>query len=212
MAFVFSSSWTLPLYASLRGSGPPITTKRRRRRSFRILIAVSVAIAIALVLPLCVFASSSNEPVSIPTSLSSKVHQLEMQNTSKKGVIALVSISSAANLILTIPAILITIPLASLPWAAHRTSLTISKLLIYAVTVALSVLPRKAMVVLGDLLLVLSLLSTYVLPGESSRRVSPAYTLVNRSSSLSFPAYNCTLLQTAFGDRATYLRNAHQRW
>jgi len=144
MAFVFSSSWTLPLYASLRGSGPPITTKRRRRRSFRILIAVSVAIAIALVLPLCVFASSPTKP-----------------NTSEKGVIALVSISSAANLILTIPAILITIPL---PWAAHRTSPTIPKIFIYVVTVALSILPRKAIVVLGDLLLVLSLLSTYVLP------------------------------------------------
>ncbi|KAI9512386.1 hypothetical protein F5148DRAFT_1162905 [Russula earlei] len=146
-AFVFSSSWTLSLYASLRGSMPAITTKRRRRRSFRNLIAVSVAVASALVLPLCVFASSSDEP-----------------KTSEQGVIALVSISSATNLILTIPAILLTIPLASSPWAVRRTSPTVSKVIIYSVTVALSVLPRRATVVLGDLLLVLSLLSTYVLP------------------------------------------------
>jgi hypothetical protein len=62
-AFVFSSSWTIPLYASLRGA-PTTTTKRRRRRSFKTLIAASVAITVALVLPLCVFASSSNGPVS----------------------------------------------------------------------------------------------------------------------------------------------------
>ena len=62
-AFVFSSSWTVPLYASLRGL-PTTTAKRRRRRSFKMLIAASVAITVALVLPLCVFASSSNGPVS----------------------------------------------------------------------------------------------------------------------------------------------------
>lgn len=67
-AFVFSSSWTIPLYASLRSSVPATTlvVKRRRRRSFKILIAASVAITVALVLPLCVFASSSNESVSTP--------------------------------------------------------------------------------------------------------------------------------------------------
>ncbi len=64
-AFVFSSSWTIPLYACLRGSVPPTTTtKRRRRRSFKTLVAASVAITVALVLPLCVFASPSNGPVS----------------------------------------------------------------------------------------------------------------------------------------------------
>jgi hypothetical protein len=42
------------------------------------------------------------------------------------------------------------------------------------------VLPRRATVVLGDLLLVLSLLSTYVLPGKSSRRIS--HVLFNRFS------------------------------
>ena len=51
-AFVFSSSWTVPLYASLRGL-PMTTAKRRRRRSFKMLIAASVAITVVLVLPLC---------------------------------------------------------------------------------------------------------------------------------------------------------------
>ncbi|KAI0283945.1 hypothetical protein BGY98DRAFT_949677 [Russula aff. rugulosa BPL654] len=145
-AFVFSSAWTVPLYASLRGS-PTTSTKRRRRRSFKTLIAASVAITVALVLPLCVFASSSNGP-----------------NVSEKGVIAVISISSAANLILTIPAILITVPPTPLPYAPRRINSSISKIIIYMVTTGLSVLPRRATVVLGDLLLVLSLLSTYVLP------------------------------------------------
>jgi hypothetical protein len=39
-------------------------------------------------------------------------------------------------------------------------------------TTGLSMLPRRAAIVLGDLLLVLSLLSTYVLPCKSSRRIS----------------------------------------
>ena len=63
-AFVFSSSWTLPLYAALRGAVPSTATKRPRRRSFRALIAASVAVAVALVLPLCLFALSDNSPVS----------------------------------------------------------------------------------------------------------------------------------------------------
>jgi len=146
-AFVFSSSWTIPLYASLRGSAPPVGTKRRRRRSFKVLITASVAITITLVLPLCVFGPSSNET-----------------NTSEQGANALIAASSAANLLLTIPAILITIPTTFLPYAGRRTSPTISRVIIYVVTIAFSMLPRKATVVLGDLLLTLSLLSTYVLP------------------------------------------------
>ncbi|KAI0300312.1 hypothetical protein BC826DRAFT_905657 [Russula brevipes] len=142
-AFVFSSSWTIPLYASLRGSAPPVGTKRRRRRSFKMLITASVAITITLVLPLCVFAPSPNETVRAN---------------------ALIAVSSAANLLLTIPAILITIPTTFLPYAGRRTSPTISRVIIYVVTIAFSMLPRRATVVLGDLLLTLSLLSTYVLP------------------------------------------------
>jgi len=87
-----------------------------------------------------------------------------MQNISEQGAIALMAISSAANLILTIPAVLVTIPPLSSPSTGRRTSSTISKIIIYVVTTVLSVLPRKATVVLFDLYLVLSLLSTYVLP------------------------------------------------
>lgn len=84
----------------------------------------------------------------------------------------IISISSAANLILTIPAILITVPPTPLPYANRRINSSISKFIIYMITTGLSVLPRRATVVLGDLLLVLSLLSTYVLPGKAYRQFS----------------------------------------
>jgi hypothetical protein len=77
------------------------------------------------------------------------------------------AISSAANLILIIPAILITIPSIPLPRAIRRTTnSTLSKIAIYTSVIALSVLPSGVTAVLGDTLLVLSLLSTYVLPGK----------------------------------------------
>lgn len=147
-AFVFSSSWTLPLYAALRGSVPPIAAKRPRRRSFRALIGASVAVAVALVLPLSLFALSDNLP-----------------STPGQGENAVIAISSAANLILVIPAILITIPSTPLPRAIRRTTNpTLSKIVIYTTVIALTALPSNATAVLGDALLVLSLLSTYVLP------------------------------------------------
>lgn len=90
-------------------------------------------------------------------------------------MIALISISSATNLILTIPAILITVPPTPLPYAVRRLNPNISKIIIYAITTGLSVLPRGATVVLGDLLLILSLLSTYVLPGKSLGESRMAY-------------------------------------
>ena len=84
-AFIFSSSWTIPLYASLRGSTPPTATKRRRRFSFRTLIVASVAIAVVLVLPLFVFASSSSKPVSSPLSrLSPKFTDLKCRTHQSK--------------------------------------------------------------------------------------------------------------------------------
>lgn len=77
------------------------------------------------------------------------------------------AVSSAANLILIIPAILITIPSIPLPRAIRRTTnSTLSKIAIYTSVLALSVLPSGVTAVLGNTLLVLSLLSTYFLPGK----------------------------------------------
>ena len=61
--FVVLSAQTIPLYASLWGS-PMTSMKQYRRHSFKTLIAASVAITVALVLSYCIFALSSNRPVS----------------------------------------------------------------------------------------------------------------------------------------------------
>jgi hypothetical protein len=100
-----------------------------------------------------------------------------MQST--QGDNALIAISSAANLILIIPAILITVPSIPLPRAIRRTTNpTLSKIAIYIVVIVLSVLPSTVIAVLGDVLLVLSLLSTYVLPGKFYV-VSAAHSILN---------------------------------
>jgi hypothetical protein len=127
-----------------------------------------------------------------------------------QGENALIAISSAANLILIIPAILITVPSIPLPRALRRTTNpTLSKIVIYAVVIALSVLSSTVTAVLGDVLLVLSLLSTYVLPGKFYV-VSPAHSIFNQFSS--YLARYCTLLQTAVVYRTTHLTHACRCW
>ncbi|SRR6266404_142270 len=88
------------------------------------------------------------------------------EGTPVLGEHALIAISGAVNLLLVIPAILVTIPSAPLPRAIRRTSPSLSKIAIYTATITLSVLPSNSIAVLGDVLLVLSLSGTYVLPGR----------------------------------------------
>jgi len=57
-AFAFCSNSTLPLYASLKRSSPPMsTTKTPRSRSFRIISLLSVTTAILLLLPSVIFSA-----------------------------------------------------------------------------------------------------------------------------------------------------------
>lgn len=69
-AFAFTSSPTLSLYASLKGSIPPISTaKKSLSRSFKTLSILSVAVAAGLILPLVFFAASPNTPEAVSLSL-----------------------------------------------------------------------------------------------------------------------------------------------
>ena len=112
-----------------------------------------------------------------------------MQKTPRDN--ALIAISSAANLILIIPAILITVPSIPLPRAIRRTTNpTLSKISIYTIVIALSVLPSTVTAVLGDVLLVLSLLSTYVLPGKFYV-VSAAHSIFNHFLAILHVTVHC---------------------
>lgn len=71
-AFAFSTSTSLPLYASLRGtlqqqSAEISTNKGKRTQSFRMLSLVSVVLAVCLILPGILV--SGNTPVSIYPSM-----------------------------------------------------------------------------------------------------------------------------------------------
>lgn len=65
IAFGFGSSWTLPLYASLKGTSTLSTsTTKKNRHSFQLLSLISIGLAVALTLPICFFAVNVTSPVS----------------------------------------------------------------------------------------------------------------------------------------------------
>src|ERR1700733_12835168 len=66
IAFAFTTSSTLPLYASLKGTTQAVTTvKTPRTRSFKILSALSVFVAVLLMLPLILFSARPNDPETV---------------------------------------------------------------------------------------------------------------------------------------------------
>ncbi|KAI0330492.1 hypothetical protein GY45DRAFT_1208512, partial [Cubamyces sp. BRFM 1775] len=148
VAFAFSTFWTVPLYASLKGTVQPMTPKPRRSQSFKLLSALSVAMAVAVILPLAFFNASPLPTQPPPTSLK-KIQ----------------TVLGAASLLLSIPSILITTPALPIPISIRRvTNFPLSKVLIYTITICLSILPASITRVGSDVTLILAFLSTYVVP------------------------------------------------
>ncbi|KAL1950431.1 hypothetical protein VTO73DRAFT_5555 [Trametes versicolor] len=147
VAFTFSTWWTVPLYASLKGTSQPMTPKPRRAQSFRLLAALSIAIAVAVVLPLAFFDAST--PSQIPST--------SIKSTS--------AAFSAAALLLSIPSILVTTPALPIPISIRRsTNFPLSKVLIYIITICLAILPAHITRFGSDVILILAFLSTFVVP------------------------------------------------
>ncbi|KAI0322033.1 hypothetical protein OF83DRAFT_1050169 [Amylostereum chailletii] len=152
IVFTFSSSWTLPLYAALKGSSPRLTNKKSKRYSFKSLSAASIALAVIIVLPLCFYSAHPNAPLLTQDSPRHPPH-------------ALIAASNAAALVLTIPLILITTPSLPIPTSIRRsTNIPVSKMILFVVTVAISLLSTHASAILSDILLTLSVASTFVVP------------------------------------------------
>ncbi|KAI0667744.1 hypothetical protein C8Q78DRAFT_981745 [Trametes maxima] len=147
VSFTFTTWWTVPLYASLKSTAQPITPKPRRSRSFKLLSVLSVAVAIAVILPLAFFdASTPSQPPVASAKMASAVF-------------------SAASLLFSIPSILITTPALPIPVSIRRaTAFPLSKVLLYLITISLSVLPAYITRVGSDVVLILAFLSTYVVP------------------------------------------------
>lgn len=152
IAFAFTSSSTLPLYASLKGTTQPITTaKTSRTRSFNILSALSVSIAILLTFPLILFSANPNDPETLSSLSPFSFITLPVLN--------------AATLLLGIPSIIITTPSLPIPERIRRAStIPISKLLLYTLVVALALVPKWIASVLNDFLVISAISSTFFLP------------------------------------------------
>ncbi|KAI0699948.1 hypothetical protein C8T65DRAFT_658705 [Cerioporus squamosus] len=147
-AFTFATTSTVPLYASLKGTAKPLHPKPRQSQSFKLLSALSIAIAVAVTLPLVFFEASPKPP--------------ELPSTSLKTTVA---VFGAASLLLSIPSLVIATPVLPIPLSIRRaTNFPLSKVLVYILTVILSVLPANATRVGSDIVLLLAFASTYMVP------------------------------------------------
>ncbi|KAH9948870.1 hypothetical protein B0H21DRAFT_206093 [Amylocystis lapponica] len=151
IAFAFTTSSTVSLYAALRGTIQSVNTRPKRSQSFKLLSALSVGLAVLCILPLVLF-QASGTPAASQESPSTTVKYLT-------------AVSNAATLTLSIPSVLITAPSLPIPFSIRRvTDFPLSKIIIYLVVLALSVTPLSVSSVLSDVVLVLAFLSTYMLP------------------------------------------------
>ncbi|KAG6817001.1 hypothetical protein H0H87_000896 [Tephrocybe sp. NHM501043] len=152
IAFAFTSSSTLSLYTSLRGSHQPVTTaKPSKSRSFKLLSAVSVILAVLLTLPLVIFSANPN----IPATLLSP----------RPPALPIIQILNTATLLFSIPNLIVTIsPLPIPDRLRHATAFPLSKVLLLTLIAILSLVPSNIAAVLSDILLIAALTSTYFLP------------------------------------------------
>ncbi|KDQ62612.1 hypothetical protein JAAARDRAFT_171126 [Jaapia argillacea MUCL 33604] len=148
LAFTFTSSSTLPLFASLKGTTQPVTTSQRGSRSFIVLSAISVAVALALVLPVVVSFSRDR-----------------LQHASGLSINQWMASLNAIILVPSIPAILITSSTLRIPHAIQRfIGFSISKAILFFLVVLLSFAPEPIFSVLTDILLFMMLFGTFALP------------------------------------------------
>jgi hypothetical protein len=150
-AFAFTSSSTLPLYASLKAGSPPSgLPKSSAAHSFRTLSTISVAIAVAFTLPLIFFTARMNTVID-PSALSLK---------------PAIAVFNALTLLLAVPSVLVTTPALPISERIRRatSSIPLSKYLIFTLVAALSLVPTRVARVLSDVLLVCACAGTFFLP------------------------------------------------
>ncbi|TFK52239.1 hypothetical protein OE88DRAFT_1628061 [Heliocybe sulcata] len=147
IAFAFSTTTTLPLYASLKGTPRSITTASKHSLSFTLLSLLSVAVATGVMLPLVIAASSSN---------------LQASDFPSTYVMAILKV---VVLVSSIPALVITSPAVPMPLGMRRVSdVPFSKIIALLMVGLLSLVPEKAAYVMEDVLLVLMLLNALASP------------------------------------------------
>ncbi|KAF5389186.1 hypothetical protein D9757_003415 [Collybiopsis confluens] len=154
IAFTFSSSSTLSLYASLKAgahTAHSAASKSPLSRSFKFISFISVAVAICFTIPLLVLAAFPNKP--------------KVQDAPSHRLGPFIQSLGALTLLLGIPSILITAPSLPIPERLrHTTTFPLSKALLFIVIVILSLAPVNISRVYSDIVLVCALTATYFLP------------------------------------------------
>lgn len=177
IAFAFTTSSTTSLYMALRGTSQPLSPRPRRSQSFKLLSALSVGIAVLCVLPLIFFQPINGPAVSVKLCVRlldsidiSKSQEKPDQSpdlpvTRPENALVARALFETATLALSVPYILIPTPTLPLPSLLRRaTRLPISRILVYFIVIALSLVPSSVARALSDAVWLLAFFSTYMLP------------------------------------------------
>ncbi|KAI0087042.1 hypothetical protein BDY19DRAFT_958221 [Irpex rosettiformis] len=162
ISFTFATSSTLPLYSALRASsdgfGGP---KPRRSRSFKLYSFGSIVLAIALILPPVVFSSVAAAP--FRTEISQDPSPEARTPIAFK---CFMGFFSSTTLALGIPSVLVTAPTFSLPLSMRRyvNHLLVSRVILFAVSLGIALLPAALVRLASDILMVLAFLGTFTIP------------------------------------------------
>ncbi|KAJ6462013.1 hypothetical protein C8R47DRAFT_101020 [Mycena vitilis] len=151
-AFAFTSSSTLPLYASLKaGLHNSVLSKSSASRSFTTLSTVSVAVAIGFTLPLIFFTAQMNVVI--------------LQDPPPLHLQPAIAVLNSLTVLLAIPSVLVTTPSLPISERIRRaTTIPLSKYLTFALVAVLSLVPTRIARVLSDVLLAAACASTFFLP------------------------------------------------
>lgn len=88
----------------------------------------------------------------------------------------------ALTLLLGIPSLIVMTPILPIPERVRQsTTIPLSRLGIYILIIGLSFLPTKAMAFIGDLTLVMALVSNYLLPGQSFAALVCSYSMDSKA-------------------------------
>ncbi|KAF7314404.1 hypothetical protein MKEN_00913200 [Mycena kentingensis (nom. inval.)] len=149
-AFAFTSSSTLPLYASLKAGTHHLgLSKSSVSHSFRILSFLSIFVAASFTLPLVFFTA---QPKAVILQ-----DPLDLQ--------AAIVAFNTLTLLLGIPSILVTTPSLPISERVQRaTTIPISKYLIFLIIVVLSLVPTRIARILSDVLIACACAGTFFLP------------------------------------------------
>ncbi|KAJ7677420.1 hypothetical protein B0H17DRAFT_1206981 [Mycena rosella] len=150
-AFAFTSSSTLPLYASLKAGSPAALSKGSATRSFRTLSTLSVAVAVCFTLPLVFFTAHMDVVI--------------LQDPPPLRLQPIIAVLNSLTLLLAVPSVLVTTPPLPIPERVRRaTTIPFSKYLTFALVIALSLVPTRIARILSDVLIACACASTFFLP------------------------------------------------